>query len=225
MRCLWYGVLENLKRIPKVPGSRPFGEKSAVRIDDNGLRIFYKKDTLILLFTIVIIILNMFNIGNTQNLTWAAIISFIKGKKNDIFELLRRKRTVTSFEARGLLKTLLRNEKVELNSFIDEFVKARQKYFTPGQEWLEAELAEEKISVYMDKAQLEKDLDELVKTSLMYGKVRNLEMKIQVKKTADGAGICFSDNGVGNWRNKSICVTGKPGRGLETKKIWGVQVA
>ena len=41
----------------------------AVRIDDNGLRIFYKKDTLILLFTIGIIILNMFNIGNTQNLT------------------------------------------------------------------------------------------------------------------------------------------------------------
>lgn len=72
--------------------------------------------------------------------------------------------------------------------------------------------------MYMDKAQLEKDLDELVKTSLMYGKVRNLEMKIQVKKTADGAGICFSDNGVGNWRNKSSCVTGKPGRGLETKK-------
>ena len=60
-------------------------------------------------------------------------------------------------------KILQRNEKVELNSFIDEFVKARQKYFTPGQEWLEAELAEEKISVYMDKAQLEKELDELLK--------------------------------------------------------------
>ena len=79
--------------------------------------------------------------------------------------------------------------------------------------------------MYTDKAQLEKDLDELIKTSLMYGKVRNLEMKIQVKKTADGAEICFSDNGAGNWRNKIICVTGKPGRGLETKKIWGVQVA
>ena len=103
MRCLWYGVLENLKRIPKVPGSRPFSEKSAVRIDDNGLRIFYKKDTLILLFTIVIIILNMFNIGNTQNLTWAAIISFRKGKKNDVFELLRSNRTVTLFKARRLL--------------------------------------------------------------------------------------------------------------------------
>ena len=103
MRCLWYGVLENLKRIPKVPGSQPFSEKSAVRIDDNGLRIFYKKDTSILLFTIVIIILNMFNIGNTQNLTWAAIISFRKGKKNDIFELLRSNRTVTLFKARRLL--------------------------------------------------------------------------------------------------------------------------
>ena len=78
-------------------------ENPAVRIDDNGLRIFYKKDTLILLFTIVIIILNMFNIGNTQNLTWAAIISFIKGKKNDIFELLRSNRTVTLFKARRLL--------------------------------------------------------------------------------------------------------------------------
>ena len=31
-------------------------------------------------------------------------------------------------------KILQRNEKVELNSFIDEFVKARQKYFIPGQE-------------------------------------------------------------------------------------------
>ena len=30
-------------------------------------------------------------------------------------------------------KILQRNEKVELNSFIDEFVMARQKYFTPGQ--------------------------------------------------------------------------------------------
>lgn len=83
---------------------------------------------------------------------------FHKRKKNDIFELLRRKRTVTSFEARGFFmrKILQRNEKVELNSFIEEFVKIRQKYFTPGREWLEAELAEEKISVYMDKAQLEK---------------------------------------------------------------------
>ena len=41
--------------------------QSVLMITDCG--IFYKKDTLILLFTIGIIILNMFNIGNTQNLT------------------------------------------------------------------------------------------------------------------------------------------------------------
>ena len=71
----------------------------------------------------------------------------------------------------------------------------------------------------------EKDLDDFVKTSLMYGKVQKLVMKIQVKKTADGAEICFSDNGAGNWRNEKICVMGKPGRSLEMKKNWGVQVA
>jgi C4-dicarboxylate-specific signal transduction histidine kinase len=122
-------------------------------------------------------------------------------------------------------RILQKNEKIELNSFIEEFVKVRQKYFTPGQEWLEAELPQEKISVYMDKAQLEKDLDDFVKTSLMYGKVQKLVMEIQVKKTADGAEICFSDNGAGNWRNEKICVMGKPGRSLEMKKNWGVQVA
>ena len=122
-------------------------------------------------------------------------------------------------------KILQRNEKVELNSFIDEFVKARQKYFTPGQEWLEAELAEEKISVYMDKAQLEKDLDELVKTSLMYGKVRNLEMKIQVRKVAGGAEISYMDNGAGSWRCGRIYAPEKAGRAASPEKRWGVQIA
>ena len=122
-------------------------------------------------------------------------------------------------------KILQRNEKVELNSFIEEFVKTRQKYFTPGQEWLEAGLVEEKISVYMDKAQLEKDLDELVKTSLMYGKVRNLEMKIQVRKVAGGAEISYMDNGAGSWRCGRIYAPEKAGRAASPEKRWGVQIA
>ena len=65
---LWLNALFVVRGTGKFK-AHPFGEKSAVCIDDNGLRIFYKKDTLILLFTIGIIILNMFNIGNTQNLT------------------------------------------------------------------------------------------------------------------------------------------------------------
>ena len=43
-------------------------------------------------------------------------------------------------------KILQRNEKVEFNSFIEEFVKIRQKYFTPGrngwkQSWRRKRLA------------------------------------------------------------------------------------
>ena len=122
-------------------------------------------------------------------------------------------------------KALAKIQKTEINTYIDEFVKARQKYFTPGQEWLEAELAEEKISVYMDKAQLEKDLDELVKTSLMYGKVRNLEMKIQVRKVAGGAEISYMDNGAGSWRCGRIYAPEKAGRAASPEKRWGVQIA
>ena len=122
-------------------------------------------------------------------------------------------------------KILQKNEKVEVNSFIDKFVKDRQKYFTPGQEWIQAELAGEKISVYMDQAQVERELDELVKNSLAYGNVMNLEMNIQVKKTADGAEICYSDNGAGSWRNKSIFVAGVSGRSAAARRNWGVQMA
>lgn len=71
---------------------------------------------------------------------------------------------------------------MELTVLSDEICKGKTEILYTRSGMAEAELAEEKISVYMDKAQLEKDLDELVKTSLMYGKVRNLEMKIQGEK-------------------------------------------
>ena len=122
-------------------------------------------------------------------------------------------------------KILQRNETVEVNSFIDKFVKERQKYFTPGQEWIQAELSREKISVYMDKAQMERELDKLVKNSLAHGGVMNLEMKLQVKKTSDGAEICYSDNGAGSWRDRSIFVAGEAGRSAAEKRSWGVQMA
>ena len=34
-------------------------------------------------------------------------------------------------------KILSKTQKVELNTFIEQFVKARQKYFIPEKEWLE----------------------------------------------------------------------------------------
>ena len=51
-------------------------------------------------------------------------------------------------------KIVAKTQKVELNSFINEFVKTRQKFFTPDQEWIEADLSEEKIYVRIDEKQL-----------------------------------------------------------------------
>ena len=75
-------------------------------------------------------------------------------------------------------KALAKIQKTEINTYIDEFVKARQKYFTVGQEWLEAKVTDEKIYVQIDRKQLEEELDDMIKISLQFGKVLPLEMKI-----------------------------------------------
>ena len=79
-------------------------------------------------------------------------------------------------------KALAKIQKTEINTYIDEFVKARQKYFTVGQEWLEAKVTDEKIYVQIDRKQLEEELDDMIKISLQFGKVhgqrcRKLEMR------------------------------------------------
>ena len=112
-----------------------------------------------------------------------------------------------------------------MNTFIDQFVKARQKYFIPEKEWLEADLAGEEISAYIDKKELEGKMDELIRNSLEHGQVFPLKMQIRVRKTKDGAEICYLDNGAGNWRNKKIAVVGRTGRSMAEKKSWGIQIA
>ena len=92
-------------------------------------------------------------------------------------------------------KALAKIQKTEINTYIDEFVKARKKYFTDGQEWLEAKVTDEKIYVQIDRKQLEEELDDMIKISLQFGKVLPLEMKIQVRKVAGGAEISYMDNG------------------------------
>ena len=57
-------------------------------------------------------------------------------------------------------KALAKIQKTEINTYIDEFVKARQKYFTVGQEWLEAKVTDEKIYVQIDRKQLEEELED-----------------------------------------------------------------
>ena len=47
-------------------------------------------------------------------------------------------------------KVFDRTEKIELNSFVKDFVDLREKFFTPEQESLEAETREEELWVKAD---------------------------------------------------------------------------
>ena len=128
-------------------------------------------------------------------------------------------------EAFDRKKALAKIQKTEINTYIDEFVKARQKYFTDGQEWLEAKVTDEKIYVQIDRKQLEEELDDMIKISLQFGRVLPLEMKIQVRKVAGGAEISYMDNGAGSWRCGRIYASEKAGRAASPEKRWGVQIA
>lgn len=118
-----------------------------------------------------------------------------------------------------------KTQKVEIVGFIEEFVKARQGFFTPGKEELLAELPEEKIYVWVDKIQLERELDVFVKGSLESAKVFPLQMKITVKNIMGEVHIGYEDNGAGTWRNRQIVLADKPGKAVEKQRRWGVQVA
>lgn len=122
-------------------------------------------------------------------------------------------------------KALANIQKTEINSYIDEFVKARQKYFTRGQEWLEAKVTDEKIYVQIDRRELEEELDDMIKISLQFSQVLPLEMRIQVRKVADGAEISYMDNGAGSWRCGRIYAPEKAERVTSHEKRWGVQIA
>ena len=126
----------------------------------------------------------------------------------DLYNIFQKRKKDWNEKQGGFFmrKILSKSQKVELNTFIEQFVKARQKYFIPKKEWLEADLAGEEISAYIDKKELEGELDELIRNSLEHGQVLPLKMQIQVRKTKDGAEICYLDNGTGNWRNKKIAV-------------------
>lgn len=122
-------------------------------------------------------------------------------------------------------KVFDRTEKIELNSFVKDFVDLREKFFVSGQESLEAENREEELWVKADKKQLEMELDSLIKNSLIYGKAFPLKMKISVEKASEGARISYSDNGAGTWRSRQISVGKKGRQERETRENWKMQIA
>ena len=114
-----------------------------------------------------------------------------------------------------------KTQKVEIVEFIEEFVNTRKVFFTPGKEELQAE----QHYVWVDKIQLERELDALVRSSLESAKALPLQMKITVKNVMGEVQIGYEDNGAGTWRNRQIVLADESGKAVEKQRRWGVQVA
>ena len=92
--------------------------------------------------------------------------------------------------------------KIELSSFIKNYVQAKQGLVETGKEELIEETKEITAEVAVDPEQLQRIFDNLLENSRKYGEKVPLKMKIGLRKTPGGILIRFSDNGVGVPENK-----------------------
>ena len=92
--------------------------------------------------------------------------------------------------------------KIEISSFIKNYVQAKQGLMETGKEELVEETKEITAEVAVDPEQLQRIFDNLLENSRKYGEKVPLKMKIGLRKTPGGILIRFSDNGVGVPENK-----------------------
>lgn len=92
--------------------------------------------------------------------------------------------------------------KIEISSFIKNYVQAKQGLVETGKEELIEETKEITAEVAVDPEQLQRIFDNLLENSRKYGEKVPLKMKIGLRKTPGGILIRFSDNGVGVPENK-----------------------
>ena len=92
--------------------------------------------------------------------------------------------------------------KIEISSFIKNYVQAKQELVDNEKEELVEETKEITAEVAVDPEQLQRIFDNLLENSRKYGEKVPLKMKIGLRKTPGGILIRFSDNGVGVPENK-----------------------
>lgn len=92
--------------------------------------------------------------------------------------------------------------KIEISSFIKNYVQAKQGLMETGKEELVEGTKEITAEVAVDPEQLQRIFDNLLENSRKYGEKVPLKMKIGLRKTPGGILIRFSDNGVGVPENK-----------------------
>ena len=92
--------------------------------------------------------------------------------------------------------------KIEISSFIKNYVQAKQGLMEAEKEELVEETKEITAEVAVDPEQLQRIFDNLLENSRKYGEKVPLKMKIGLRKTPGCILIRFSDNGVGVPENK-----------------------
>lgn len=92
--------------------------------------------------------------------------------------------------------------KIEISSFIKNYVQAKQGLMEDEKEELIEETKEITAEVAVDPEQLQRIFDNLLENSRKYGEKVPLKMKIGLRKTPGGILIRFSDNGEGVPENK-----------------------
>ena len=92
--------------------------------------------------------------------------------------------------------------KIEISSFIKNYVQAKQGLMETGKEELVEGTKEITAEVAVDPEQLQRIFDNLLENSRKYGEKVPLKMKIGLRKTPGCILIRFSDNGVGVPENK-----------------------
>ena len=92
--------------------------------------------------------------------------------------------------------------KIEISSFIKNYVQAKQGLMEAEKEELVEETKEITAGVAVDPEQLQRIFDNLLENSRKYGEKVPLKMKIDLRKMPGGILIRFSDNGVGVPENK-----------------------
>ena len=92
--------------------------------------------------------------------------------------------------------------KIEISSFIKNYVQAKQGLMEAEKEELVEETKEITAEVAVDPEQLQRIFDNLLENSRKYGEKVPLKMKIDLRKTPGGMLIRFSYNGVGVPENK-----------------------
>ena len=92
--------------------------------------------------------------------------------------------------------------KIEISSFIKNYVQAKQGLMEAEKEELVEETKEITAEVAVDPEQLQRIFDNLLENSRKYGEKVPLKMKIDLRKMPGGILIRYSDNGVGVPENK-----------------------